>query len=120
MQRFKNTTRSCLTTQILGLFDIFVILLVIFQAIYDWSTYPMDWIDGAFASMSSWVNNVFPSGPLTDLLAEGIIPGLGGIVIFIPQIAFLFLFIAIFRRKWLHEPGGIPYGSYHETFWFEW
>jgi ferrous iron transport protein B len=82
-----------------GYLIFFVILLVIFQAIYDWSTYPMDWIDGAFASMSSWANNFFPAGPLTDLLAEGIIPGLGGIVIFIPQIAFLFLFIAILEES---------------------
>jgi len=82
-----------------GYLIFFVILLVIFQAIYDWSTYPMDWIDGAFASMSSWANNTFPAGPLTDLLAEGIIPGLGGIVIFIPQIAFLFLFIAILEES---------------------
>jgi ferrous iron transport protein B len=82
-----------------GYLIFFVILLVIFQAIYDWSTYPMDWIDQAFASASSWVNTTFPSGPLTDLLAEGIIPGLGGIVIFIPQIAFLFLFIAILEES---------------------
>ncbi|MEO9952390.1 ferrous iron transport protein B [Nonlabens sp.] len=82
-----------------GYLIFFVILFVIFQAIYDWSTYPMDWIDAAFASMSTWVNNLLPAGPLTDLLSEGIIPGLGGIVIFIPQIAFLFLFIAILEES---------------------
>lgn len=82
-----------------GYLIFFVVLLLIFQAIYDWSTYPMDWIDSAFASMSTWAGDTLPSGPLTDLLAEGIIPGLGGIVIFIPQIAFLFLFISILEES---------------------
>lgn len=82
-----------------GYLVFFAILLLIFQAIYDWSTYPMDWIDGAFARASSWAQAYFPEGPFTDLLAEGIIPGLGGIVIFIPQIAFLFLFISVLEES---------------------
>ncbi|WP_124979250.1 ferrous iron transport protein B [Nonlabens xiamenensis] len=82
-----------------GYLIFFVILFVIFQAIYDWSTYPMDWIDEAFAHLSSYVSDVLPAGPLTSLLSEGIISGLGGIVIFIPQIAFLFLFIAILEES---------------------
>lgn len=82
-----------------GYLIFFVILLLIFQAIYDWSTYPMDWIDGAFASLSTWTQDQLPSGPFADLITQGIIPGLGGIVIFIPQIAFLFLFIAILEES---------------------
>lgn len=82
-----------------GYLVFFAVLLLIFQAIYDWSTYPMDWIDGAFARASSWAQAYFPEGPFTDLLAEGIIPGLGGIVIFIPQIAFLFLFISVLEES---------------------
>src|SRR5690606_797899 len=66
------------------------ILLVIFQAIFAWSTIPMDLIDGLFASFSGWVYNTLPAGVLTDLIAEGIIPGIGGVLIFIPQIALLF------------------------------
>jgi len=77
----------------------FGILLLIFQAIFDWSTYPMDWIDSTFASFSEWTKNALPSGDFTNLIAEGIIPGLGGIVIFIPQIAFLFLFISILEES---------------------
>src|SRR5690606_40211875 len=65
----------------------------------EWSSYPMDYIDSLFASFSEWASNTLPPGTLTDLIAEGIIPGLGGIVIFIPQIAFLFLFIAILRSE---------------------
>ncbi len=82
-----------------GYLIFFSILLLIFQAIYDWSGVPMDFIDESFASLSAWVNGVLPSGPFTSLLAEGVIPGLGGIVIFIPQIAFLFLFISILEES---------------------
>lgn len=77
----------------------FLILLFIFQAIYDWSGYPMDLIDAGFAALSDYVREVFPAGPLVNLLAEGIIPGIGGIVIFVPQIAFLFLFISILEES---------------------
>lgn len=76
----------------------FAILMFIFQAIYDWTGYPMDLIDNAFAWCSEYVRSVLPTGVFTDLLAEGIIPGLGGVVIFIPQIAFLFFFISILEE----------------------
>ncbi|MFN3759578.1 MAG: ferrous iron transport protein B [Algoriphagus aquaeductus] len=71
------------------------ILLIIFQAIFSWASYPMDWIDGFFADLGGWIQSSLPDGPLTRLLAEGVIPGIGGVVIFIPQIALLFGFLAI-------------------------
>jgi len=71
------------------------ILLLIFQAIFAWSSIPMDLIDGLFASLSGWTVETLPAGVLTDLLAEGIVPGIGGVLIFIPQIALLFGFLAI-------------------------
>ena len=77
----------------------FALLLLIFQSIFDWSSVPMDFIDSSFAQLSQQVNAVLPPGLFTSLLAEGIIPGLGGIVIFIPQIAFLFLFIALLEES---------------------
>jgi len=88
-----------LTHKVWGYLIFFVILLTIFQAIYDWSSIPMDFIDSAFASLSELTKNSLPSGAFTDLIAEGVIPGLGGIVIFIPQIAFLFLFIAVLEES---------------------
>ena len=88
-----------LTHKVWGYVIFFVILLTIFQAIYDWSSIPMDFIDSAFASLSEWTKNQLPQGAFTNLLAEGIIPGLGGIVIFIPQIAFLFLFISVLEES---------------------
>ena len=88
-----------LTHKVWGYAIFFLILLTIFQAIYDWSSIPMEFIDGTFASLSEWMKNVLPQGAFTNLIAEGIIPGLGGIVIFIPQIAFLFLFIAVLEES---------------------
>ncbi|WP_299766699.1 ferrous iron transport protein B [uncultured Dokdonia sp.] len=88
-----------LTHKVWGYVIFFAILMLIFQVIYNWSQYPMDFIDASFASLSEWVKNTLPSGALTNLLAEGIIAGLGGIVIFIPQIAFLFLFISILEES---------------------
>ena len=76
----------------------FLILLTIFQVIFDWSSVPMDFIDSSFARLSEWTKAQMPAGILTDLIAEGVISGLGGIVIFIPQIAFLFLFISILEE----------------------
>ena len=75
------------------------VLLLIFQAIFDWSSYPMDFIDSTFASLGEWTKNTLPAGDFTNLIAEGIIPGLGGIIIFIPQIAFLFFFISILEES---------------------
>ena len=76
----------------------FVILMTIFQSIFDWSSIPQDFIDSTFASLSERVKSTLPDGVFTSLLAEGVIPGLGGIVIFIPQIAFLFFFISILEE----------------------
>ena len=66
--------------------------MLIFQSIFNWSSVPMDFIDEQFASLSSWVSEHLPPGKLTDLIAQGMIPGIGGVVIFIPQIALLFGF----------------------------
>ena len=83
-----------------GYIIFFIILLTIFQAIYDWATFPMDLIDTTFAGLAEWVKSNYPNGgKVTDLVAEGIVSGVGGIVIFIPQIAFLFLFISILEES---------------------
>ena len=81
-----------------GYIIFFIILATIFQSIFDWSSIPMDFIDSTFANLSETLKNKLPQGIFTNLLTEGIIPGLGGIVIFIPQIAFLFLFISILEE----------------------
>ncbi len=95
---FRASLDKILTHKIFGYLIFFIILLTIFQAIYGWSEYPMDIIDGFFASATEWVKNNLPPGVFTNLIAEGILAGIGGIVIFIPQIAFLFLFISLLEE----------------------
>ena len=95
---FRSRMDRVLTHKVWGYVIFFAILMLIFQAIFDWSSYPMDFIDSTFASLSEWIKNSLPPGDFTNLIAEGIIPGIGGIVIFIPQIAFLFLFISILEE----------------------
>jgi ferrous iron transport protein B len=71
------------------------VLFLVFQAIFTWSAYPMDAVDKAFRWMSDQLSHSLPAGILNDLIVNGILAGLNGIVIFIPQIALLFFFIAI-------------------------
>ena len=96
---FRGRLDKVLIHKVWGYFIFFGILLLMFQAIFDWSSYPMDFIDSTFASLSEWAKRTLAPGAFTNLIAEGIIPGLGGIVIFIPQIAFLFLFISILEES---------------------
>lgn len=70
-------------------------LFLIFQAVFAWASYPMELVDEAFTWLSIKVHDAIPEGMLNDLIVEGILAGLGGVVIFIPQIALLFTFIAI-------------------------
>ncbi|WP_367756420.1 ferrous iron transport protein B [Flavobacterium sp. WC2421] len=96
---FRSKLDRVLTHKVWGYFIFFVILFVIFQSIFDWSKIPMDFIDSTFASLSTLANDTLPAGVLTNLISQGIIPGIGGILIFIPQIAFLFLFISILEES---------------------
>ena len=96
---FRSKLDRVLTHKFWGYIIFFVILFVIFQSIFDWSSIPMDFIDSSFATLSAMAAEHLPAGILTDLISQGIIPGIGGILIFIPQIAFLFLFISILEES---------------------
>ncbi len=88
-----------LTHKIFGYVIFFGVLMLIFQFLFDWSSIPMEFIDETFANFSSIAKQQLPAGEFTNLISEGIIPGIGGIVIFIPQIAFLFLFISVLEES---------------------
>lgn len=88
-----------LTHKIFGYAIFFAILLLIFQSIFDWSSVPMDFIDATFADLANYAKIHLSEGEFTNLICEGIIPGIGGIVIFIPQIAFLFMFISVLEES---------------------
>ena len=96
---FRSKLDRVLTHKVWGYVIFFLILFVIFQSIFEWSKIPMDFIDSSFASLSTWAKDSLPDGVLTNLISQGIIPGIGGILIFIPQIAFLFLFISILEES---------------------
>jgi ferrous iron transport protein B len=96
---FRSKLDRVLTHKVWGYLIFFVILFGIFQSIFEWSKIPMDLIDHAFANLSSLANKYLPPGAFTNLIAQGIIPGIGGILIFIPQITFLFLFISVLEES---------------------
>ncbi|MGA1772849.1 MAG: ferrous iron transport protein B [Flavobacteriaceae bacterium] len=95
---FQGQLDRLFTHKVWGYLIFFVILFSIFQVIFDFSSYPMDAIDGFFGQLAEWVKVTLPPGVLTNLVAEGIIAGIGGVVIFIPQIAFLFFFISLLEE----------------------
>jgi ferrous iron transport protein B len=74
------------------------ILFLMFQAVFTWATYPMDAIDGGVAYLNDWLKEILPASALTGLLTDGLIAGIGGVLIFVPQIAFLFLFISLLEE----------------------
>lgn len=78
-----------------GYLILLAVLFILFQSVFWLASYPMDWIDGGTASFSSWLSSVLPQNNWTDLFINGIVAGLGGIVIFVPQIAILFALITI-------------------------
>lgn len=95
----KNRTLDKILTHPIAGYGIFLlVLLFMFQLIFSLASYPMDWIDGIFAQFGNFLQTALPAGVFTDLLAQGIVPGLGGVVIFIPQIALLFLCLGILEE----------------------
>ncbi len=94
-----NKLDTILTHKVWGYLIFFAILFLMFQSIFAWAELPMDLIDSLFANTSSWLKDTLPAGPLTSLLADGITPGIGGILIFVPQIAILFAFISILEES---------------------
>lgn len=87
-----------LTHKIFGYIIFAGILMFIFQSIFEWTGSSMDFIDASFSQLSEFVKEILPEGVFADLLIDGVIPGIGGVVIFIPQIAILFLLVSILEE----------------------
>lgn len=92
---FTKKLDRVLTHRFWGYAIFLAVLFIIFQSIFYLASYPMDWIETLFVKITLWGNEHLPAGELSDLFINGILAGLSGVVVFIPQIAFLFLFIAI-------------------------
>ena len=101
-----------LTHPIFGLIFFIALMGLVFQAIYSWSALPMEWIEYVFSTSSEWFTATLPDSFLTRLWVEGIWAGLGGVVIFIPQIAVLFFFITL-----LEETGYMARVSFMSDRW---
>lgn len=83
------------THRFLGPLVLLVVMLLVFQAIFSWASLPMTLIDNVFSALGNFVRATLPAGVFTDLLADGIIAGVGGVLAFLPQILLLFLFISL-------------------------
>lgn len=94
-----NALDRILVHPIFGYLIFAAILMIIFQFIFAFASIPMDFIDGQFGLLSSWLESTLPKGLASDLLSQGIVPGIGGVVVFVPQIAMLFFFIAILEES---------------------
>lgn len=93
--RLSDRIDAVLTHRFLGLIILIALLLLILQSIFSWAAVPMELMDQAFATLGALARSNLPEGVLTDLLVDGIIAGVGGVLIFLPQITILFLFISV-------------------------
>jgi ferrous iron transport protein B len=83
------------THKLLGPAILLLVMLLVFQTIFSWASLPMNLIDSVFSALTEMARTHLPAGVLTDLLTDGIIAGVGGVLVFLPQILLLFLFISI-------------------------
>ena len=86
------------THSVMGPMIFFGLMFLIFQAVFSWASYPMDLIDAGFGALGDGVKALLPDGMIRDLITDGILAGLGGVLIFIPQIAILFFLISILEE----------------------
>lgn len=92
---FTEHLDNILLNRVWGYVILLVVLFVLFQSIFWLAQYPMDWIDGGFAQVSGWLSNTLPAAWWSDLLINGLVAGLNGILVFVPQIMILFGLITI-------------------------
>lgn len=81
-----------------GYLTFLLIMFIVFQSIFSLASIPMDWIDAGTGWVTEYLNGVLPTGILSDLITNGLLPGIGGVLIFIPQIAILFFFFSILEE----------------------
>ncbi len=85
---------SVITNKYAGFPIFFILLYVMFQVTFSVGQYPMDWIDAGVSALSEWLSSTMPVGPLKDLLVDGVIGGVGAVIVFLPQILILYAFIS--------------------------
>ncbi len=94
-EHFTRQLDRVLLHPVAGPLILLTLLFLMFQAVFSWAETPMDWIDGGIASLQQWLSAHMQDSLLKSLMVDGIIAGVGGVVIFLPQILILFLFILL-------------------------
>jgi ferrous iron transport protein B len=98
-QTLTDRIDNIITHRVAGPLIFMVVMFLVFQAIFSWATIPMDWIEGFFSSGATWMASILPEAWFSDLLVNGIWAGLGGVVVFVPQIAILFFLISVLEES---------------------
>ena len=94
-ERLTRQLDRVLLHPVAGPLILLALLFLMFQAVFSWAAAPMDWIDGGVVSLQHWLAAHMEESLLKSLLVDGIVAGVGGVVIFLPQILILFLFILL-------------------------
>lgn len=94
-RQLTNAIDTLLTHQWLGFPFLILFMWITFQATFSLGSYPMDWIEAGVGALGDWVAGIMPEGPLNDMLVNGIIAGVGGVIVFLPNILILFFFISL-------------------------
>lgn len=94
-RQLTNAIDTVLTHQWLGFPFLLFFMWLMFQATFTLGSYPMDWIEGGVGWLSGWASELMPPGPLTDMLVNGVVAGVGGVIVFLPNILILFFFISL-------------------------
>jgi len=95
------------THPVLGFIGLFAILYTVFQAVFSLAEAPMEWIESGMTGLTEWVHGMLPEHLLSDLITGGILPGLAGVLVFIPQIALLFMLLSV-----LEDSGYMPRAAF--------
>jgi len=106
-QRFHHRLDAAVMHPVWGLVLLAAVLFLIFQAVFSWANVPMDAIKAGVAGLGDWTNANMADGPLRSLLVDGVIAGLGSVLVFLPQILILFFFILI-----LEDSGYLPRAAF--------
>lgn len=106
-QRFHHRLDAAVMHPVWGLVMLAAVLFLIFQAVFSWANVPMDAIKAGIASLGDWTTANMADGPLRSLLVDGVIAGVGSVLVFLPQILILFFFILI-----LEDSGYLPRAAF--------
>ncbi len=106
-RQWTRTLDKILLHPLAGPLILFGLLFVMFQSVFAWSEAPIGWIETGIAALSDGVASALPDGFFRSLIIEGVLAGVGSVVVFLPQILILFLFILILEVDRIYDPRGV-------------